>query len=229
MTTQDDSDLPPYPYPADASGPIPPGQPLPPYPPYIPEQDMHTSSGMPRSTLDKLHDDGGVVIQPPGQPLGPPPIPHGPDYTQPYGPDKGPLSQVWVPDLRPPVPGQTRPAGYDSSKGDGPANGTPDGSLKVNPADLHASADQYTALATQVAAISPDLVAQANQIIASHGAMGYPVAIGILRGLVAKETPLAAKADDFVTYATRFSEHANTYAGTDSEAASSYRPPTMSV
>lgn len=83
---------------------------VPQYPPYIPEQDMNTSSGMPRSTLDGIHDDGGVIIKRPGE-LGPPQYPMGPRYTEsPEG------SGVWVPDHRPYPPGSVLPASW-SGKG----------------------------------------------------------------------------------------------------------------
>jgi hypothetical protein len=83
---------------------------VPQYPPYIPEQDMHTSSGMPRSTLDGIHGDGDVILKKPGE-LGPPHYPMGPRYTEsPEG------SGVWVPDHRPYPPGSVLPAGW-SGKG----------------------------------------------------------------------------------------------------------------
>lgn len=100
-TPTPDPTLPPYPYPS----PMP--TPVPQYPPYIPEQQMPTSSGMPRSTLDGIHDDGGVILKRPGE-LGPPNYPHGPRYTE--SPDN---SGVWVPDHRPLPPGSVMPAGWD--------------------------------------------------------------------------------------------------------------------
>lgn len=100
--------LEPYPYPTPM--PTGPNGSVPQYPPYIPEQDMNTSSGMPRSTLDGIHDDGGVIIKQPGE-LGPPHYPMGPRYTE--SPDG---SGVWVPDQRPYPPGSVLPAGW-SGKG----------------------------------------------------------------------------------------------------------------
>ena len=107
--------LEPYPYP----GPMPldPGGTVPQYPPYIPEQDMNTSSGMPRSTVDGIHDGGGVMIKPPGE-LGPPNYPMGPVYTE-----APPGSGVWVPDRRPYPPGSVLPAGW-SGKGAEEADAT---------------------------------------------------------------------------------------------------------
>lgn len=101
--------LPPYPAPTYSpqipgpDGTAPTG---PQYPPYIPEQDMPTSSGMPRSTLDGIHDDGGVIIKKPGE-LGPWSPPSEAPYTE-----SPPGSGVWVPDHRPYPPGSVRPAGW---------------------------------------------------------------------------------------------------------------------
>lgn len=108
-TPTPDPTLPPYPAPSYyPQVPGPDGE-VPQYPPYIPEQDMNTSSGMPRSTLDGIHDDGGVVIKPPGE-LGPPSYPMGPQYTE-----APPGSGLWVPDHRPYPPGSVRPAGWSGN------------------------------------------------------------------------------------------------------------------
>ncbi len=82
-TPTPDPTMPPYPAPTyypQIPGPDGVAPEVPQYPPYIPEQDMNTSSGMPRSTLDKIHDDGGVILKEPGE-LGPPVYPNGPNYT----------------------------------------------------------------------------------------------------------------------------------------------------
>ena len=105
--------LEPYPYPSyypqlpnpDGTAPQ-----VPQYPPYIPEQDMNLTSGMPRSTLDNLHGDQGVMIKEPGE-LGPPVYPMGPRYTE-----SPPGSGVWVVDHRPLPPGSVLPASW-SGKG----------------------------------------------------------------------------------------------------------------
>jgi hypothetical protein len=110
-----DPTLPPYPAPTyqpQIPGPDGVAPQVPQYPPYIPEQQMPTSSGMPRSTLDGIHDDGGVILKKPGE-LGPPSYPMGPRYTE--SPDG---SGVWVPDHRPLPPGQVRPAGWDGQGAD---------------------------------------------------------------------------------------------------------------
>lgn len=108
-TPTPDPTLPPYPAPGyspQIPGPDGVVPEVPQYPPYIPEQDMNTSSGMPRSTLDGIHDDGGVVIKEPGE-LGPWSPPMEPPYTE-----SPPGSGVWVPDHRPYPPGSVRPAGW---------------------------------------------------------------------------------------------------------------------
>jgi hypothetical protein len=193
--------------------------PLPPYP--YPAPPVDTSSGMTRSTLDNLHGDQGVVLQPKGEPLGPPVTPHGPDMTQPYGPNDPDLARVWVPDHRPLAPGQVLPA---SAKGDekNTGGGGDDGHLDVNPADLHQASDEYTELAARVAAISPRAADELARIMATHGVMGYPTAVGIAIGLAAQETALTAKAADFTRYAERFTEHAATYVTVDTESATRY-------
>lgn len=124
-TPTPDPTLPPYPpstYYPQVPGPDGVAPDVPQYPPYIPEQDMNTSSGMPRSMLDGIHDDGGVVLKPPGE-LGPPSYPMGPQYTE-----SPPGSGVWVPDHRPYPPGSVRPAGW-SGKGAEEADAT-DASLR---------------------------------------------------------------------------------------------------
>ena len=97
------------------------------------------------------------------------------------------------------------------------------GKLDVNPADLRNAADQYTQLRTAAAAIGPQAVAEVNRIIATHGAMGYPVAVGIVTGLARRQAVLEKKAADFGVYATRFDEHAAAYEAGDQDAADKYR------
>ena len=198
---------------------------LPPYPYPLPVLSSgtpaDTSSGMTRSTLDNLHGDQGVVLQPKGEPLGPTLDPHGPDMTQPYGPSNPDLARVWVPDPRPPAPGQVLPA---AAKGDATSPGSSggDGHLDVNPADLYQAADDYTELAARVAAISPRAAEELQRIIATHGVMGYPAAVGIAANLTAQEAALTGKAADFTRHAERFTEHAATYVTTDAQGAGSY-------
>ena len=91
--------------------------------------------------------------------------------------------------------------------------------LNVNPADLLNIADNYTELAARVSTISPQAADEIQRIIATHGPMGYPVAVGIAAGLVAQEGPVLAKGADFTQYAQRFTEHAATYQSQDTDGA----------
>lgn len=109
-----DEPLPPYPY---IEPPLMPGQPVPQYPPYIPEQEV--SPSLSPDTISKIHDDGGVVLEKPGE-LGPPVNFMGPDYTE-----SPPGSGVWVPDHRPLAPGSTVPAAFKPSGDTYPTTGDP--------------------------------------------------------------------------------------------------------
>ena len=51
------------------------------------------------------------------------------------------------------------------------------GKLDVNLPDLSRVADDYAELQTAAAAISPQTVDEVQRIIATHGPMGYPVAV----------------------------------------------------
>ena len=79
--------------------------------------------------------------------------------------------------------------------------------------------DQYTELQARAAAISPQAVEEVNRIIASHGAMGYPVAVGVVAGLARRQARLQAQTAQFGVYSARFTEHAATYTTEDAEAA----------
>lgn len=204
---------------------------LPPYPPYINERQLDTTH-LPESTLEKLHSDDGVIITPPGQTLGPPPLPHGPDYTQsPIDP------HVWYPDKRPLAPGSTVPAGYHSGSspsGDSggtqdagkhhPANGSGDGAghLDVRPEDLLNAADDYSQLAAQLKTLSPQAAAEVQRIIDTHGPMGYPAALGIAQSLAAHEGKIDAKSGDLLRNAQRLTEHARAYSGQDADLAADF-------
>lgn len=95
--------------------------------------------------------------------------------------------------------------------------------LDVRPADLINVAGQYADLARQASAIGPLAVEEVNRIIASHGAMGYPVAVGVVASLARKQALVEAKVVDFGMYADRFSEHAATYRDQDSAGAAGYQ------
>lgn len=104
--------------------------------------------------------------------------------------------------------------------------------LDVNPAELIAHASTYDTLAARAALIPPQAAAQAQAIIASHGVMGYPVAIGILTALAPAEARVIAKTTQFTTTGERFRSHAAAYAGQDADAADTFTnmtPPTTAV
>ena len=92
--------------------------------------------------------------------------------------------------------------------------------LNVHLADLLKAADDYTELAARAALISPQAAAEVTRIIETHGAMGYPVAVGIVTGLAPREAQVAAKVADFGRCAKRFTEHAATYHNTDTDGGS---------
>lgn len=89
------------------------------------------------------------------------------------------------------------------------------GRLNVEPADLYRVAGEYADLQTAAASISPHAVEEVNRIIASHGPMGYPVAVGVVAGLARRQVRLEHKAADFGTYSQRFIEHAEAYRDAD--------------
>ena len=97
--------------------------------------------------------------------------------------------------------------------------------LNVNPADLLRAAADYTELQARAAAISPQAVAEVQRISATHGPMGYPVAVGVVTNLARRQAALDTKAAQFGQYSQRFTEHAATYASQDHEAAKIYGAP----
>lgn len=182
---------------------------------------------MPRSTLDGIHgtrDDDPVRWHPshPGE------LP--PYWMNKYVQDKND-PDLWWPDKRPEAPGSTHPASYDPKK-DGKKSddaGAGGKKLDVNPADLNNVSAQYADLQRQAAAIGPQAVEEVNRIIASHGAMGYPVAVGVVAGLAKKQAEMEAKAVQFGVYAGRFNEHAATYMGQDAAGVAGYQQAQFSV
>ena len=89
------------------------------------------------------------------------------------------------------------------------------GQVRVNPADLNNAAEQYAQLQMAAAAIGPQAVDEVQRIIASHGAMGYPVAVGVVTGLARRQAQVEGKAADFGLYTERLNEHAATYRDQD--------------
>lgn len=93
------------------------------------------------------------------------------------------------------------------------------GPAQRQPADLLKVADDYAELAHRAAVIGPQTTEEVNRIIASHGPMGYPVAVGIATGMAPREAQVTTKSADFTEYSQRFTEHAATYQSVDAEAA----------
>ena len=204
-------------YPEGAPGPDGTWQ-VPQYPPYIPESQFDTSQGAPRSTLDGIHGTTGdepIRWSPSHEGELPPYWMH--DYVQDQSdPD------LWWPDTRPYAPGSVLPA---SAKGDEEKPGEQGAGashVQVNPADLNNAAEQYAQLQMAAAAISPQAVDEVHRIIATHGPMGYPVAVGVVAGLARRQAKVEGKAADFGVYATRLNEHAATYADQDQTGARGY-------
>ncbi len=94
--------------------------------------------------------------------------------------------------------------------------------LNVNTADLLRAADAYAELQMRAAAIGPHAVDEVNRIIASHGPMGYPVAVGVVAGLAPRTAALDTKAANFGEYSQRFIEHAAAYTAQDHDNAQNY-------
>lgn len=202
-----------------------------PYPPYIPERSVDPHH-FPESTLDGIHGDQGVVLMPPGSTLGPAPTADGPRMTQPYGPDDPELSRVWVPDQRPLAPGSVLPASGREDKDTADSAGSGSGNLNVNPADLIRASDEYAELSTQAAKFGPHALEEVQKVMTTHGAMGYPLAVGLLQGLAKSEAKITAKANDFLGHSEKLAEHAHTYTRSDHEGATrmgGFDFPTISV
>lgn len=89
------------------------------------------------------------------------------------------------------------------------------GQLNVEPADLTRVADEYSSLHTAAAAIGPQVTDEVHRVIATHGPMGYPVAVGIVSSMARRQAALDAKAADFSVYSERFLEHAAAYRDAD--------------
>lgn len=189
-------------------------------------QPPDSSGGMPRSTLDGIHGTRGdePARWSPSHPGELPPY-----WTKDYVQDQGDPG-LWWPDNRPSPPGTVKPAAYDpakdSSKPDDSAQGN---KLDVNPADLTNAAGEYADLQRQAAAIGPQALEEVNRIIATHGAMGYPVAVGVVAGLARKQARMDAQIAQFGVYSERFTEHRAAYEGQDSAGAAGYQQVQFSV
>ncbi|OFJ51850.1 hypothetical protein BEL07_20535 [Mycolicibacterium grossiae] len=199
-------------------------------PPYIPSSgDPYYSDNPPmsRSALDGVHGTRG------DEPVRWSPSHEGelpPYWMNRYNQDQND-PDLWWPapppgpnEIRPPAPGDVQPSSFDG-KGDEEKpgeQGAGAGHVRVNPADLNNAADQYIELQMAAAAIGPQAVDEVNRIIASHGAMGYPVAVGVVAGLARRQARVEGKAADFGVYATRLNEHAATYLDQDQAGARGY-------
>ena len=93
------------------------------------------------------------------------------------------------------------------------------GKLDVNLPDLSRAAADYAELQTRASAIGPQAVEEARRIIATHGPMGYPVAVGVVAGLGRRQGALDALTAQFGAYSARFDQHVATYSSEDLEAA----------
>jgi len=94
--------------------------------------------------------------------------------------------------------------------------------LNVQAGTLERMADQYKDLAARASMIGPRVADEVQRVVATHGPMGYPVAVGILRGMVPADQAATAKAADFGKHAERFTEHAAAYSSRDAEGAANY-------
>ena len=94
--------------------------------------------------------------------------------------------------------------------------------LDVTPADLRRVADDYTELAARAATMSPEAADQIRAIADTHGAAGWPVAVGIAARLARHDAAVTKKIGDFGAYAQRLTSHAATYSAQDSSAAATY-------
>src|SRR5205814_7667649 len=67
-------------------------------------------------------------------------------------------------------------------------------------ADLLRVAADYAELHARAATISPQAAAEVQRISATHGPMGYPVAVGIVTNLARQQAALDAKTAQFDQY-----------------------------
>jgi len=196
------------------------------YPPYVPSPQFDTTQGWPRSILDGIHGTSGDEPRhwAPNYPGELPPF-WTKDYVQlPHDPT------MWVPATGPAPAGQTAPASHQPDGAlDHPGSSGDGGKLDVTPADLHRAADDYADLQARAAAVGPQAVEEVNRIIATHGAMGYPVAVGVVAGLARRAAAVSAAAARFGQYGERFTGHATTYLSTDHDGAGRYSGDVPSV
>lgn len=71
--------------------------------------------------------------------------------------------------------------------------------------------------------VGAQAVDEVHRIIASHGLIGYPVAVGVVTGLARRQAALQSKAADFEQYSERFLEHAAAYHDGDHQGAEHFQ------
>ena len=94
--------------------------------------------------------------------------------------------------------------------------------LDVDPAALVAVAGQYEELAARAGVVMPQVAVEVAKVAQTHGAIGYPVAVGLAAGMARQEPKFTALVAEFVARGARFTEHAATYLGEDAAAAATY-------
>jgi hypothetical protein len=97
--------------------------------------------------------------------------------------------------------------------------------LNVELGDLHRAAGDYAELQARAAAIGPRSVEEVQRIIATHGPVGYPVAVGVVTGLARRQAAVDAQAVRFGEHGRLLTEHAAAYAAQDHENALRYDAP----
>ncbi|HLR99564.1 hypothetical protein H7J77_01555 [Mycolicibacillus parakoreensis] len=97
------------------------------------------------------------------------------------------------------------------------------GGLKVNPGDLIAVADAYAELSRRLPHRTARTVEEIQNVLATHGTMGYPVAVGIARATAPAASEVEALSGEFADYSQRFDDSAGQYVAEDRVAAVSFK------
>ncbi len=95
--------------------------------------------------------------------------------------------------------------------------------VNVNPADLVAVADRYAELSRVARQAPARFVSQVGDVEASHGTMGYPVALGTLAAAAGAQPGLEELAERLSQYSQRFDDSASAYPDEDHTAAMTWR------
>jgi len=99
--------------------------------------------------------------------------------------------------------------------------------LNVELGDLNRAANDYAELQARAEAIGPRAIEEVHRIIATHGSMGYPVAVSVVTGLARRQAAVDAQAVRFGEHSRRFTEHAAAYTAQDHENALRYDAPAV--